>query len=229
MSVWAPVFPDGHHARGRFGGGMTKLRAPFSAVAKVTRQLTAPRMSLVLALLLGSWLVTPVSAAAADVPAHVAAAARPSPSTPNPPSPVPAPSPSTRSVPDELKGHTHAKVCGTPAPRHVACGAIVDLDVSGPLVSPNSVPSGYGPSDLQDAYGLNSVTGGGTGRTIAVVDAYDSPTAAADLATYRAQFGLPPCGAGCFSKVNQTGGTVLPQADSNWAMEISVDLAMVSA
>ncbi|MFG2190562.1 hypothetical protein ACGFNT_36300 [Nocardia iowensis] len=67
---------------------------------------------------------------------------------------------------------------------------------------------------------------------MAVVDAYDDPTAAADLATYRSQFGLAPCttASGCFTKVGQTGSsTALPQVDAGWAQEISLDLDMVSA
>jgi subtilase family serine protease len=51
------------------------------------------------------------------------------------------------------------------------------------------------------------------------------------LNTYRAQYGLPACTTsnGCFTKVNQTGGTSYPRANSGWATEISLDLDMVSA
>ena len=53
----------------------------------------------------------------------------------------------------------------------------------------------------------------GAGQTVAIVDAYDDPNAEADLAVYRAQYGLPACTTanGCFKKVNQTGGTTLPR------------------
>jgi hypothetical protein len=67
---------------------------------------------------------------------------------------------------------------------------------------------------------------------VAIVDAYDDPYAESELATYRSQFGLPPCTTanGCFKKVNQNGATSpLPAADSGWAVEIALDLAMVSA
>jgi subtilase family serine protease len=42
---------------------------------------------------------------------------------------------------------------------------------------------------------------------------------------------LAPCTTanGCFRKVNQTGGTSYPRADTGWAEEISLDLDMVSA
>ncbi|SNX62232.1 physarolisin II [Streptomyces sp. TLI_55] len=97
----------------------------------------------------------------------------------------------------------------------------------------SATPTGYGPSDLQDAYGLtDAAASNGSGQTIAIVDAYDDPNAEADLATYRSYYGLPACTTanGCFKKVSQTGSTTsLPTADSGWAGEISLDLDMVSA
>ncbi|MEU8687257.1 S53 family peptidase [Streptomyces sp. NPDC048665] len=103
-------------------------------------------------------------------------------------------------------------------------------------VSPNAAsdsPTGYGPSDLQSAYGLTSAaSANGSGETVAIVDAYDDPNAATDLATYRSYYGLPSCTTsnGCFKKVSQTGSTTsLPTADSGWAGEESLDLDMVSA
>jgi len=94
------------------------------------------------------------------------------------------------SGPESLHGHRHARVCGKPLPKQAACHAIVDLDVSGPLTTSSATPLGYGPGDLQAAYGLPSTTAG-SGHTVAIVDAYDLPTAQSDLNTYRAQFGLP--------------------------------------
>jgi hypothetical protein len=91
-----------------------------------------------------------------------------------------------------------------------------------------SAPSGYGPSDLLSAYNLPS--DGGAGATIAIVDAYDDPSAAADLAVYRSQFGLPPLAPGQLRKVNEQGLTTdYPVGDPGWATEISLDLDMVSA
>ena len=70
------------------------------------------------------------------------------------------------------------------------------------------------------------------GQTVAVVDAYDAPTAEVDLNVYRTTYGLPPCTTanGCFTKVNQSGvqGTY-PSVDTGWAQETSLDLDMVSA
>jgi subtilase family serine protease len=97
-------------------------------------------------------------------------------------------------------------------------------------VKPNATPSGFGPSTLQAAYNLPSSTAG-SGQTVAIVDAYDDPSAEADLGVYRSQFGLPACTTanGCFRKVSQTGTTTYPTKNGGWAEEISLDLDMVSA
>jgi len=89
---------------------------------------------------------------------------------------------------------------------------------------------GYYPCDLQSAYKLPSNTNG-TGKTIAIVDAFDDPNAEADLAVYRTKFGLPSCSTanGCFKKIDQTGGATAPPPNAGWAQEISLDLDMASA
>jgi subtilase family serine protease len=97
-------------------------------------------------------------------------------------------------------------------------------------VNPAVAVSGYGPSDLDSAYSVPTTLG--SGKTVAIVDAYDDPNAASDLSTYRSNFGLPACttGNGCFKKVNQSGATSpLPAANAGWASEIMLDLEMVSA
>ena len=90
--------------------------------------------------------------------------------------------------------------------------------------------SGYGPPDIQSAYGLSGLNG--AGRTVAIVDAYDDKSAEADLAAYRSAWGLPACTTanGCFKKVNQSGvqGSY-PKNNTGWAVEISLDLDAVSA
>jgi subtilase family serine protease len=96
--------------------------------------------------------------------------------------------------------------------------------------TPDVVPSGYWPTDLQSAYKLPSSTAG-SGETVAIVDAFDNPSAESDLQTYRNQFGLPECTSanGCFKKVDQRGGTSYPAFNKGWAGEIALDLDMVSA
>jgi hypothetical protein len=87
-----------------------------------------------------------------------------------------------------------------------------------------ATPFGYGPSDLRSAYSLGSASANrGAGQTIAIVDAYDHPNAASDLANFRSTYGLP---AANFRKVDQRGGTNYPSTDTGWAEEISLDLDM---
>ncbi|TAM91067.1 hypothetical protein EPN42_04925 [bacterium] len=94
-------------------------------------------------------------------------------------------------------------------------------------------PLGLYPCDVQNAYSLASATTAGTGKTIAIVDAYDDPNAESDLAVYRTEFNLPPCTTanGCFKKVNQIGGTPYPATDptGGWEGEESLDLDAISA
>ena len=125
------------------------------------------------------------------------------------------------------------RVCAAPKRGFAACMALVRTNVPAHkgLFTHDTTPSGYGPSDLQSAYNLPSATAG-AGQTVAIVDAYDNPNAAADLATYRAQYGLPACttASGCFEKVNQQGQQgSYPPPDSGWALEESLDVDMVSA
>src|SRR5215475_7616398 len=129
---------------------------------------------------------------------------------------------------------TTRQSCATPTTAHtMRCFALQRTDiraVAANAIVPNAVPSGYGPTDLDSAYKLSSA--GGAGETVAIVDAFNDPTAAADLATYRSQFGLPACttASGCLRIVNQNGATSpLPANDSGWAGEESLDLDMVSA
>ncbi len=135
-------------------------------------------------------------------------------------------SPSTHPQP----GHVEP-LCGPPEPHEFTCFGLRRTDVTARkgLRAAQDAPQGFGPADLRSAYGIPE--DGGAGRTIAVVDAFDNPDAEADLAVYREQYSLPPCtGAdGCFTKVDQRGGTHYPEPDAGWAGEISLDLDMVSA
>jgi subtilase family serine protease len=110
------------------------------------------------------------------------------------------------------------------------CDAIQLMTNSQGLQPNASGPSGLNPSDLQSAYNLPS-SSAGSGQTVAIVDAYDDPNAASDLAVYRNEFGLPACTTanGCFTKVGQSGTSKLPKANASWSEEISLDLDMVSA
>ena len=118
-----------------------------------------------------------------------------------------------------------ARVCGDVGRGFVRCQAWLRTDIKGPI-QPDT-PNGYAPSDLQAAYGLTSASkNNGAGVTVAVVDAFDNPNAAADLNVYRSKFGLPACtvSSGCFTQQKYTA-----QTNPGWAGEESVDVDMVSA
>lgn len=95
-------------------------------------------------------------------------------------------------------------------------------------------PLGYCPIDLQKAYNIPSLTHG-TGKTVAIVDAYGYKHAAGDLATYRTTMGLKACSIGtkCLRIVNQQGNPSPlppePPPSDDWRGEQSLDLDMVSA
>jgi len=131
-----------------------------------------------------------------------------------------------------------------------------------PLDGGTSFPVGYTPDQLATAYGIGnikfgSVTGDGTGQTIAIVDAYDDPSfvneylpppmpggapvlnpnfATSDLGQFDSQLGIadPPN----FTKVNESGQTSpLPGTDpagagsvnGNWEIEEALDIEWAHA
>lgn len=95
----------------------------------------------------------------------------------------------------------------------------------------SSAPTGLSPDTIKAAYGFSTSPTAGSGTTIAIVDAYDDPNAESDLGVFSKQFGLPACTTanGCFTKVNQTGGTKYPRTDGGWALEISLDIQWAHA
>jgi subtilase family serine protease len=96
-------------------------------------------------------------------------------------------------------------------------------------------PTGYAPSQIRHAYGVDRVSADGSLLVIGIVDAYDDPTIAADLQTFITKFALKPMhglstadpctvSAGphpCFQKVFAGGK---PRTDGGWALETSLDV-----
>lgn len=91
------------------------------------------------------------------------------------------------------------------------------------------------PASLACVYGLVTIVSGcnpnkvtavptGGGRMIAIVDAYDAPHAASDLATFSTQFGLPHAS---FQVVYASG--VKPAYDMGWEFEESLDVQWAHA
>jgi hypothetical protein len=103
-------------------------------------------------------------------------------------------------------------------------------------VSPLAVPAGYGPADLQSAYGIDpNKLATTTPPLVAITDAFGYPNLEADLAVYRQTYGLPACTTanGCLKIVNQQGQTTnlppAPPANDDWTVETALDVDMVSA
>lgn len=152
----------------------------------------------------------------AVVPAHASAAAV----TAQAPAPAPV-----------LTANTNAPCNVTPRSGFARCLAVVRTTAAHNIMAASSSQppaTALGPADLQSAYHLPAL---GAGQTVAIVDANGDSKAESDLATFRAQYGLPPCTAadGCFRKVDQAGGTNYPPDDSGWGLETSLDLDAVSA
>ena len=97
-----------------------------------------------------------------------------------------------------------------------------------------STVSGYTPAQIRAAYGFNNVSFGstaadGSGQTIAIIDAYNDPNIASDLATFDQTTGIaaPPS----LKIVNQNGGSTLPGTDpqQGWEAETALDVEWAHA
>ncbi|MHB8241423.1 MAG: S53 family peptidase, partial [Solirubrobacteraceae bacterium] len=154
--------------------------------------------------------------------------------------------------------------CSAPTPGHAACMALqlvpqtaeaqahthplaVATQAAHPASSASEGVFGLTPGDLHTAYQLPDTAIGE--QKIALVDAYNDPTAESDLKAYDYQLGLPQCTTanGCFKKVNQKGETTkLPfprttaeleaaagseraEEAEGWGGEISLDIETAHA
>jgi subtilase family serine protease len=92
-------------------------------------------------------------------------------------------------------------------------------------------PAGcYGPDQIRAAYGVQPLLDqgfDGRGRTIGIVDAYGSPTLAADVATFDALWGLPA--ADLTVKTPFGIDPTTPSNASGWAGETSLDVQWAHA
>lgn len=109
----------------------------------------------------------------------------------------------------------------------------VQMTVSS-AATPAGQPAGFSPQQISQAYGFNQISfangtiqGNGSGQTIAIVDAYNDPHIASDLAAFDSTYGIaaPPS----FAVVNQNGGSNLPISNTSWALEESLDVEWAHA
>jgi V8-like Glu-specific endopeptidase len=107
-----------------------------------------------------------------------------------------------------------------------------------PLVS--TTPQGLTPAQIRKAYGFDQIAfgstqGTGAGQTIAIVDAYDSPTIVNDLHKFDQAFGIADPTS--FVRVAQDGSTNYPSVDPHppggplgtWEEETSLDVEWAHA
>ncbi len=128
------------------------------------------------------------------------------------------------SAANQGKGRSQPVCPGPAGPGDAHCHAHV-------IPFASSSPVGLSPAQMKAAYGFSTSNTAGSGMTIAIVDAYDLPTAENDLNVFSQQFGLPACTTanGCFTKVNQTGGTNYPRYNAGWGLEIAMDIEWAHA
>jgi subtilase family serine protease len=128
--------------------------------------------------------------------------------------------------PAQSKGLSSKRACAK-----TSVGASCHVHIITPQASATPSSSALTPAKMKTAYNYSFSALAGAGKTIAIVDAYDLPTAEADLNTFSKQFGLPPCTTanGCFKKVNQTGGTSYPAYNAGWGLEIAMDIQWAHA
>jgi len=120
--------------------------------------------------------------------------------------------------------------CPVARPGRARCFVMYRTRPGGTVAASAAGPVGLTPQDLWSAYRLPLRRD--SRQTVAIVDAYSTPHLAHYLAAYRGHFGLPPCGSGCLTIVNQQGKPApLPHsgAGSGWDLETTLDADMVSA
>lgn len=135
-------------------------------------------------------------------------------------------------------GLSNKPVCPGPASTLSArCHARVIVDNHGkPAKSTKDV--GYSPAKLRTAYTGGISTASGM-PIIAITAAYNNPNIQTELNTYSTAFGIPtlPACVGsiasstvpCFKKIDQNGGTNYPQNNTQWGLEISMDVQIAHA
>jgi subtilisin-like proprotein convertase family protein len=143
--------------------------------------------------------------------------------------------------------HTLATAVHAPQAYHTF---VLSHPQRGRVAKPNSATPPAGsltPVKVRTAYGVDqinfgNVVGTGAGQTIAIIDAYDYPTAYNDLQTFSSTFNLPGLEAWSaggntgpwFRRVAQDGSTNYPPTDpagpgNSWAIESSLDIEWAHA
>ena len=92
-----------------------------------------------------------------------------------------------------------------------------------PLASYVPPYPGYVPTQIRKAYSIDQLSNTGAGVTIAIIDAYGSPTIQSDLNLFNTTYNLPAL----TITIAQPGGA--PPVDAGWASETALDVEWVHA
>jgi len=120
--------------------------------------------------------------------------------------------------------HFHIRGTKADAAANPAASAVFTCEVAA-FTDPNDYC--YGPYAIRKAYGADVIQSKGitgAGQTIVIIDAFGSPTAAADLAQFDAAYGLPPPPS--FTVIHMPGSKPFDYTSNDqlgWAEESSLD------
>lgn len=116
-------------------------------------------------------------------------------------------------APSQGQGGLHGPPAGWTAkpPIHVRPAAV-------------TAPTGYTPAQMRHAYGFDTLSSNGTGQTIAIVNAYGSPTIQKDLNVFCAKFGIPT------TTIQIAYPSGRPRVkNAGWALETALDVEWAHA
>jgi len=129
---------------------------------------------------------------------------------------------STRPMPQWQAKHLARRACPDTPLGYMHCDVLIESETG----AGSDLVAGLTPANFQARYNLPS-SKDGAGQVVALVDSYDNPDAATDLAAYRTNFGL---GKAKFTKYNQLGQKKnYPSGSTSWGVEEDLDIEMVSA
>ena len=114
------------------------------------------------------------------------------------------------------------------------CAHAASIRVGGPLepgharppLHINATPATsvyYNPSQVRHAYGIDRLAATGANQTIAIVDAYGSPSVQKDLNTFCSYFGLPTTSVAIYYPQGK------PAPNTGWAQETALDVEWAHA
>ncbi len=124
------------------------------------------------------------------------------------------------------RAHTHLKIMIRPEKKGAAAALTAGPPYSGYFYeTPASLACLYGLTAVQAGCNPDTATTNSTGgsKAIAIVDAYDYPAAATDLATFSTQMGLPAPSSANFAVVYATGTKPPNGTGSGWDVEAALD------